>query len=97
MAMRLGVPAKNLKELDTTSWKDIVSAVGCMRCGGLMVIEQCLDFWDDADHLDFMTRRYVQCGEVSDWAVEQNRQIAAKAVTAKQRKGNARNEEAGAA
>ena len=41
--------------------------------------------------------RCVGCGKVSDWVIEQNRQIAAKAVTANQRKGNARNEEAGAA
>ena len=31
------------------------------------------------------------------WVIEQNRRIAAKAVTANQRKGNARNEEAGTA
>jgi len=39
----------------------------------------------------------VACGKVSDWVIEQNRRIAAKAVTANQRKGNARNEEAGTA
>jgi hypothetical protein len=31
------------------------------------------------------------------WVTEQNRRIAANAVTANQRKGNARNEEAGTA
>jgi len=39
-----------------------------------MVIEQCFDFMDDTGHLDFMARRCVQCGEVIDPVILQNRQ-----------------------
>jgi hypothetical protein len=39
-----------------------------------MVIEQCFDFRDDTGQLDFMARRCVQCGEVIDPVIEQNRQ-----------------------
>ncbi|MGH9782926.1 MAG: hypothetical protein ACRD88_01970 [Terriglobia bacterium] len=39
-----------------------------------MVIEQCFDFMDDTGHLDFLARRCVQCGEVIDPVILQNRQ-----------------------
>ncbi|MGH7206491.1 MAG: hypothetical protein ACREI2_09820 [Nitrospiraceae bacterium] len=39
-----------------------------------MVIEQCFDFRDDTGHLDFLARRCVQCGEVIDPVILQNRQ-----------------------
>jgi len=38
--------------------------------------------------------RCVVCGKVSDWVIEQNRQIAANAVTGNQRKMTVKNAEA---
>ena len=72
MATAVGFPAKDLKEADTTSWKEIVSAARCLRCGGLMVAEPCTDFWDNTENL--AVRRCVQCGEVIDPVILQNRQ-----------------------
>lgn len=62
MAMRLGCRAKELKDADTTRWKEGVRAVPCLRCGGLLVAEPCTDFWDDGKNL--AVRRCVQCGEL---------------------------------
>lgn len=72
MATAVGLPAKNLKGADTTSWKEIVSTARCLRCGGLMVAEPCTDFWDNTENL--AVRRCVQCGEVIDPVIMQNRQ-----------------------
>ena len=72
MAMRLGFPAKDLKDTDTTSWKEGVSTVTCVRCGGLLVAEPCTDFWNDVENL--AVRRCVQCGALVDQVILQNRQ-----------------------
>ncbi len=49
------------------------STTRCARCEGLMVIEPCFDSTGDASHLDCLTRRCVQCGEVIDPVILQNR------------------------
>jgi hypothetical protein len=72
MAMRLGIPAKDLKHAGTTSWKEGVRTVTCWRCGGLLVAEPCTDLWDNGKNL--AVRRCVQCGEVVDQVILQNRQ-----------------------
>ena len=72
MAIRLGFPAKVLKDADITSWKEGVNTVKCLRCGGLLVAEPCTDFWDDAGNL--AVRRCVQCGALVDQVILQNRQ-----------------------
>jgi len=72
MAMRLGCPAKELKDADTTSRKEGVSPVTCLRCGGLLVAEPCTDLWDDGKNL--AVRRCVQCGGLVDQVILQNRQ-----------------------
>lgn len=73
----------------------------CTRCHGFMAKERLYDLLENDGQVYVSGWRWayrcVACGKVSDWAIEQNRQIVANAVTAKQRKGNARNEEAGAA
>jgi len=74
MATVVGFSAKDLKQENPTGWRQLASATSCSRCGGLMVIDQCFDFRDDTGHLDFMARRCVQCGEVIDPVILQNRQ-----------------------
>ena len=73
----------------------------CTRCHGFMAQESLYDLLENDGQVYASGWRWayrcVACGKVSDWVIEQNRQIAANAVTANQRKGNARNEEAGAA
>jgi len=72
MAMRLGFTSKELKDAEPTRWKEGVSPVQCVRCGGLLVAEPCTDFWDDAGNL--AVRRCVQCGALIDQVILQNRQ-----------------------
>jgi hypothetical protein len=72
MATAVGFPAKDLKQADFTRWKDLASVATCLRCGGLMVAEPCNDFWDDAKNV--AVRRCVQCGELFDPVILQNRQ-----------------------
>jgi hypothetical protein len=72
MAMRLGCPAKELKHANTTSWKEGVRTVPCVRCGGLVVAEPCTDLWDNGKNL--AVRRCVQCGGLVDQFILQNRQ-----------------------
>ena len=74
MATAVGFPAKDLKVENPTGLRQLAGATRCSRCEGLMVIEQCFDLMDDTGHLDFMARRCVQCGEVIDQVILQNRQ-----------------------
>lgn len=72
MAQTIGMPPKDVKESNATDWKEGLSMVTCLRCGGLMVAELSNDFWDDAENL--AVRRCVQCGELVDPVILRNRQ-----------------------
>jgi hypothetical protein len=74
MATAVGFPAKDLEMKTLIGSRQLAGATSCSRCEGLMVIEQCFDLMDDTGHLDFMARRCVQCGEVIDPIILQNRQ-----------------------
>jgi hypothetical protein len=45
----------------------------CARCGGLMVTDRFIDLLDDTGNLEFTAARCVQCGEVVDPVILQNR------------------------
>lgn len=49
------------------------SSKGCLRCGGLMVGEFCTDLLSSTGELEFLASRCVQCGEVVDPVILQNR------------------------
>ncbi|MER3423484.1 MAG: hypothetical protein C4293_09875 [Nitrospiraceae bacterium] len=49
----------------------------CTRCGGYMVAERYIDLLDDTGQLQFMGHRCVQCGEVVDPTILQNRRRSA--------------------
>lgn len=55
----------------------------CVRCGGLMVGEFCMDLANTAGGLDVETLRCVQCGEVVDPVILQNRKHQQKTITEK--------------
>lgn len=63
MVMVAAFQEKKPKEKQFGEWKLFNRT--CSRCGGLMVIEQ---------HADFPARRCVQCGEVIDPVILENRQ-----------------------
>lgn len=47
----------------------------CSRCGGLMVGDFCIDLLNSTGELEFAASRCVQCGEVVDPVILQNRQL----------------------
>ena len=54
-------------------WEEAMKTGRCLRCGGLMIAEQCTGSLTDPEHLDFLARRCVQCGEVIDPVILMNR------------------------
>ncbi len=52
----------------------VTSQHACTRCGGLMVREFCIDLWSSANRLNSGARRCVQCGDVIDAVILQNRE-----------------------
>ena len=55
----------------------------CVRCGGLMVGEFCMDLLNSSGELEVETLRCVQCGEVVDPVILQNRRRQQEAMTGK--------------
>ena len=60
----------------------------CVRCGGLMVGEFCMDLANTAGGLDVETLRCVQCGEVVDPVILANRAIQRARVSGSRKDHN---------
>ena len=75
MATVAGFREEDLNEANVAEWKELVGTARCSRCGGLMVVEQCFDFLDDSGHMRFFAHRCVQCGELVDPVILQNRRL----------------------
>jgi hypothetical protein len=45
----------------------------CLRCGGMMVSETCMDIFSDYEEFQFRARHCIQCGEVIDPFILLNR------------------------
>jgi len=45
----------------------------CVRCGGLMIREFCMDLLNSTGELEIQTLRCVQCGDVVDPVILRNR------------------------
>jgi len=65
VAAAVEFPVEELRDANLIAWKKLASAMRCSRGRGLMVIEPCFD------HLAW---RCVQCGDVIDPVILQNRQ-----------------------
>lgn len=63
MVMLTASPEKKVKEKHFADWK--ILSLKCSRCEGLMVTEE---------YADFRARRCVQCGEIIDPIILENRQ-----------------------
>lgn len=61
---------RNRLEQDT-----LFNSVPCSRCTGLMVVEQSFDSMRGSSEADVSLRRCVQCGEIVDPVILQNRQL----------------------
>jgi len=55
----------------------------CHRCGGLMVGEFCMDLLSSTGELEFLAFRCLQCGDVVDPVILQNRRRQQEAMVAK--------------
>lgn len=60
----------------------------CVRCGGLMVGEYCMDLTNCAGKLKVETLRCVQCGEVVDPVILANRAIQRARVSSSRKDHN---------
>ncbi|MGC4098943.1 MAG: hypothetical protein QM706_17680 [Nitrospira sp.] len=45
----------------------------CLRCGGFLVAEQCVDFYETQHHSLFWATRCIQCGDLVDEVTLRNR------------------------
>jgi RNase P subunit RPR2 len=50
------------------------SSDACTRCGGLLVSHWCMNVNYDAGGMEILTKRCLQCGEVIDPVILENRQ-----------------------
>ena len=57
----------------------------CSRCGGLMVGDRYIDLQDDTGCIEFNALRCVQCGQVIDPVILQNRLCPVAVLTKKNR------------
>ena len=73
MVGAVGLSVENLNEQNSGGWNQFANATSCSRCGGLMVIEQGFDLVNGGSRLDSRARRCVQCGELIDSVILQNR------------------------
>ena len=75
MATTLEFIAEDLEDVDIAEWMELAGTARCVRCGGLMVTEQCFDLLSDNGHVDFLAQRCVQCGELVDPVILRNRRL----------------------
>ncbi len=80
MGTALAVTQQQSNEAATRSWARILSEDRCPRCSGLMVAEWCEDL------SDYRAHRCVQCGEVIDPVILQNRRQVGISVGPGQKK-----------
>ncbi len=52
----------------------------CIRCGGLMVTDFCMDLLFCIGETEFAAKRCVQCGEIVDPVILSNRQLRQDSV-----------------
>jgi len=69
MSTALAGPQQQLIE-EAGSWSRIDKTDRCPRCSGLMVAEWCVDL------SDYSSQRCVQCGELIDPVIIQNRRLS---------------------
>ena len=75
MARAVKFPGKDLKRESPAAAGQSAGQVRCWRCRGLMIVEASFECTDDDGQLDCLTRRCVQCGEVIDPVILQNRRL----------------------
>ena len=75
-------PASHIKSSSSDSYTH------CGRCSGLMVLEHCTDLLELSGHIDFLALRCLQCGDVVDPVILQNRHRTPRPVQDKWHKAS---------
>ncbi|MBX3237650.1 MAG: hypothetical protein KF814_16000 [Nitrospiraceae bacterium] len=53
----------------------VMPSTGCLRCGGLLVTEYCMDLFNSTGEIECAASRCVQCGDVVDPVILRNRLV----------------------
>lgn len=68
------VPVPTIKDATPVKLEKAVNSDACTRCGGLLVSHWCMNVNYDAGGMEILTKRCLQCGEVIDPVILENRQ-----------------------
>jgi RNase P subunit RPR2 len=67
-------PIPTIKDATPVKLEQTKSSDACTRCGGLLVSHWCMNVNYDAGGMEILTKRCLQCGEVIDPVILENRQ-----------------------
>ncbi len=67
-------PVPTIQKATPVELEKTVSPDACTRCGGLLVSHWCMNVNYDAGGMEILTKRCLQCGEVIDPVILENRQ-----------------------
>lgn len=67
-------PVPTIKNSTPVKLESSASSDACTRCGGLLVSHWCMNVNYDAGGMEILTKRCLQCGEVIDPVILENRQ-----------------------
>ena len=67
-------PIPTINDAPPVNLEQPKSSDGCTRCGGLLVYHWCMNVNYDAGGMEILTKRCLQCGEVIDPVILENRQ-----------------------
>ena len=66
-------PTPTIKDATPVKLEKPQSSDACTRCGGLLVSHWCMNVNYDAGGMEILTKRCLQCGEVIDPVILENR------------------------
>ena len=66
-------PTPTIKDATPVKLEKTQSSDACTRCGGLLVSHWCMNVNYDAGGMEILTKRCLQCGEVIDPVILENR------------------------
>jgi len=67
-------PVPTIKDATPVKLEKPANSDACTRCGGLLVSHWCMNVNYDAGGMEILTKRCLQCGEVIDPVILENRQ-----------------------
>ncbi len=67
-------PVPTIKNAPPVELQKPETSDACTRCGGLLVSHWCMNVNYDAGGMEILTKRCLQCGEVIDPVILENRQ-----------------------